>query len=167
MKSKSALEKALQNWRHDKCSLDELRMLASDAGKQCFEAAIPALVQLLDHEDEIVRYHAVMSLGFNLKYKPASNKLLTMLMKDTDEDVRDAAAGSLAQLWEGTKNRHIIESLAKVALEDSDEGVRKSAYKAMLIVSGVPHQERLHLAVQENISVDPVRINTVLTEISR
>ena len=167
MEIKAPLEEALKKCKEGRCSLDELRTLVAQAGKQRYQAAIPTLLQLLDHGDEIVRYHALMSLGFNLKYQPATDKFLLMLTNDKDEDVRSAAAGALAQLWEQTKERHLIKVLAQAALGDADEGVRKSAYRAMLIINGVTNEEHLQLLVQERILVDPARINAILAEIPR
>jgi HEAT repeat protein len=161
------MERALEDLRQGRSSLDQLRKLAGELGERHFAAGIPALVQLLDHDDEIVRYHAAMSLGFDLKYKPATNKLLAMLAEDTDEDVRDVAAGSLRTLWQDTKDRRVLEALAKAALSDPDEDVRKSAYKAVLIVNGVPREEHLQLLTGESLPVDPVRVQTILSESSR
>lgn len=166
MEIKPPLEEVLKKCEEGRCSLDELRTLAAEAGKQRYQAAIPALLQMLDHDDEIVRYHALMSLGFNLKYQPATDKFLLMLVNDKDEDVRSAAAGALAQLWEQTKEHHLIKVLAQAALGDADEGVRKESYRAMLIINGVTNEEHLHLLVQARISVDPERINDILGKLT-
>ncbi|HEX3740509.1 MAG TPA: HEAT repeat domain-containing protein [Terriglobales bacterium] len=162
----NSLERALENWRQGRASLDQVRKLAGELGERHFEAGIPALVQLLDHDDEIVRYHAAMSLGFDLNYRPATNKLLTMLTKDTDDDIRDCAAGALGTLWQNTKDRHVLMALAKSALNDPDEDVRKSAYKALLIVNGVPREEHLQLLTGESLPVDTARVQSILAAIS-
>lgn len=159
-----SLERALEDWRQGRASLDQTRKLASELGERRFEAGIPALVQLLDHDDEIVRYHAAMSLGFDLDYRPATNKLLTMLAEDSDEDVRDCAAGALRALWQGSKDRNVLGALAKSALNDPDEDIRKSAYNALLIVNGVPREEHLELITGGGLPVDRQRVESILTE---
>jgi HEAT repeat protein len=160
------LEQTLENWRQGRASLDQIRKLAAELGERHFAAGVPALVQLLDHEDEIVRYNAAMSLGFELHHKPATNRLLAMLAEDPDDDVRDVAAGSLRTLWQATKDPRVLEALAKAALNDPDEDVRKAAYKALLIVNGLPREEHLQLLTGGSLPVDPARVETILTEIS-
>lgn len=159
-----SMERVLEDWRQGRASLDQLRKLAGEVGERHFAAGIPALVQLLDHDDEIVRYHAAMSLGFDLNYKPATNKLLAMLADDTDEDVRDVAAGALRNLWQSTKDRHVLGALATSALNDPDEDVRKSAYNALLIVNGVPREEHLQLLTGGSLPVDPARVRAILAD---
>jgi HEAT repeat protein len=161
------LEQTLEEWRQGRASLDQIRKLAGEVGEQHFEAGIPALLQLLDHDDEIVRYHAAMSLGFDLNYRPATNKLLVMLVEDTDDDVRDVAAGGLRTLWQGAHDPHVLAALAKAAMNDPDDDVRKSAYKALLIVNGVPRDEHLQLLTGGSLPVDPARVKSIMTEISR
>jgi HEAT repeat protein len=158
------IQKALENWQQGRASLDQVRKLATDLGEQHFTAGVPVLTQLLDHEDEIVRYNATMSLGFELHHKPATNRLLAVLAEDTDEDVRDVAAGALRTLWQGTKDPRVVEALAKAALNDPDEDVRKSAYKALLIVASVPRDEQLQLLTGGSLPVDPARVQAIIEE---
>jgi HEAT repeat protein len=160
------LEQALENWRQGRASLDQIRKLAGELGERHFEAGIPALVQLLDHDDEVVRYQAAISLGFDLKCRSATNKLLATLVEDTDADVRDAAAGALRVLWESTKDHHVLRALAKSALDDPDEDVRKSAYMAVIIVNGVPREEHLQMLTGGRLPVDPARVKAIVGEIS-
>ena len=158
------LEEALKKMQQGRTSLDETRRLAAELGEWHFSAGIPALTQVLDHEDEVVRYNAAMSLGFDLHYRPATNRLLAMLTEDTDEDVRDVAAGALRTLWEGTKDPQVLKALAKAALNDPDEDVRNAAYKALLIVDGVPRDQHLQLITTESLRVDPVRVRAIMAE---
>lgn len=157
-------QEALESWHHGRASLDQIRKLAAEIGERHFAAGIPALTQLLDHEDEIVRHNAAMSLGFELHHKPATNRLLAMLSEDPDEDVRDVAACALRTLWQGAKDLSVLEALAKAALNDPDEDVRKSAYKALLIVAGVPRDQHLQLLTGGNPPVDPTRVQAILEE---
>ena len=112
-------EHALQKWRKGQASLEDVRALSHGIGKQPFEPGIPALVQLLDHEDEVVRYSAAKALGFDLKYKPATDKLVVMLEQDADEDAKDVAAGALKVIWQNTKEPLILKALAKSALTEA------------------------------------------------
>jgi len=163
----NSLEQALEKWRQGRASLEDVRSLVVDTGNQHFLPGIPALVQLLDHEDEIVRYHAAMSLGFDLHHKPATDRLLAMLAKDSDEDCRDAAAGALKILWQNTKDPRVLNALAEAALNDSDEDVRSSAYEALIIVNGVSREEHLRLVTSPRPQVDPGRVKAILAEISQ
>ena len=162
MEHDNNLERALDRWRQGIASLDEIRTLSQELGNQHFAPGIPALMQLLDNEDEIVRYNAAMALGFELHYEPATHKLLSMLASDIDEDVRDVAAGSLRTLWQSTKDQRVVRALATAALDDPDEDVRKSAYKALLIVNGVPSEEQLHLLTGGSLVVDRVRVQDIV-----
>jgi HEAT repeat protein len=161
-----SLEQTLENWRQGRASLDQIRKLAGELGDRPIAAGIPVLVQLLDHEDAIVRYHAVMSLGFDLKHKPATNRLLTMLADDPDADVRDVAAGALKILWQNTKDRRVLSALAEAALNDPDEDVRSSAFEALIIVNGVSKEEHLRMLTGGKLPVDPVRVKAILTQTS-
>ena len=159
-------EHALQKWRKGQASLEDVRALSHGIGKQPFEPGIPALVQLLDHEDEVVRYSAAKALGFDLKYKPATDKLVVMLEQDADEDAKDVAAGALKVIWQNTKEPLILKALAKSALTDPDEDLRNHAYKTLLFVNGVPREEHLQLLTDENVQVDPTRVKAIVDEIS-
>jgi HEAT repeat protein len=161
-----SLEQTLENWRHGRASLDQIRKLAGELGDRPIAAGIPVLVKLLDHEDTIVRYHAAMSLGFDLKHKPATDRLLTMLADDPDADVRDVAAGALKILWQNTKDRRVLSALAEAALNDPDEDVRSSAFEALIIVHGVSKEEHLRMLTGGKLTVDPVRVKAILTQTS-
>jgi HEAT repeat protein len=159
------LDVALENLRLGRASLDQIIKLSRDIGKQRLERGIPVLLQLLDYDDEIVRYNAAMSLGFNLHYKPATSKLLAMLSGDLDEDVRDVAAGALRSLWPNTRNPQILAALANAALSDPDEDVRKAAYLALLIVNGVSSEEHLRLLRAGPLPVDPERVKSIVEQL--
>jgi HEAT repeat protein len=159
------LDVALENLRLGRASLDQIIKLSRDIGKQRLERGIPVLLQLLDHDDVIVRYNAAMSLGFNLHYKPATSKLLAMLSGDLDEDVRDVAAGALRSLWPNTRSPQILVALANAALNDPDEHVREAAYLALLIVNGVSNEEHLRLLRAGPLPVDPERVKSIVEQL--
>jgi HEAT repeat protein len=162
--SKNDLDVILEDLRLGQASLDQIISLSRDIGKQRLERGIPALLQLIDHDDEIVRYNAAMSLGFDLHYKPATSKLLAMLSADLDEDVRDVAAGALRCLWQNTKNPQILAALANASLNDPDEDVRKAAYLALLIVNGVSSEEHLRLLRAGRLPVDLKRVKSIVEQ---
>lgn len=156
------LEHSLENWRQGRASLDDVRSLALDIGGQGYSSGISALIELLDHEDEIVRHNAVVSLGFDLHFKPIAKKLMTMLLNDQDDDCRGAAAGALGNLCRDSKDRDVLGALGMVALNDSDEDVRISAYKALLSVSGLSREEHLKVLTDQKLPVDPERVEAIL-----
>jgi HEAT repeat protein len=158
------LEQALENWRQGRAAIDEVRSLAADLGNQHYSPGIPVLLELLDHEDGIVRCNAATSLAFELHHKPATDRLLAMLERDADPDNRDVAAAGLGGLSQDSKNRGVLEALAKAALDDPDEDVRSSAYKSMLIVNGVPREEHLRLILAGNLPVDSSNVHAILAE---
>lgn len=159
------LKAALENWRQGTASVEELRSLAQDLGVYLYRPGISALIELLDHEDEIVRYNAAASLAMKFIYIPATGRLLKMLADDPDEDCRSMAASCLASLCHDTKDRIVIAALAKSSLEDPEQYVRDSAYHALLFVNGLPRNQ--HQSVFQNPPhVDPDRVRAILTEIS-
>jgi len=129
------IEKKIAQWRKGELSIEMLRKLPVTIGRVGYQQAIPVLFELTLNGDEIVRYNAVMSLSFNLRWKAAKDLLCKVLEEDTDEDCRDAAAGGLGFLFEGNKDCGLIRVLARVSSADQDEDVRRSAFAALLRVS--------------------------------
>ncbi len=159
------LEASLENWRKGVAFVEEVRSLAQNLGAYLFQPGIPALVELLDHKDEMVRYNAAASLAMNFVYKPATKRLLTMLANDPDEDCRSMAASCLSSLCHDTKDHRVLAALAKSALEDPDEYVRNSAYRALLFVNGLAKEE--HQSILQNPThVDPNLVKSILGRIS-
>jgi|SRR6185312_3129528 len=146
-------------------SIEEIRTLCSAIGKSKYKEGIPALLKFLKDPDEIVRYNAVISLGFDLHYKPATERLLELLAKDSDPDVRDATAGALGVLWQNTAEPRILKALGHSAVVDDDEGVRKTAYVYLLIINGVDREEHLQLLQQQDTPINHAKINEILSRI--
>ena len=161
------LEQALESWRQGRASLEQVRSLAADLGNQHFAPGIPGLIQLLEHKDEIVRYNAVNSLAFEFHHKPVADQLLAMLTRDPDDDCRRVAAAALGSLFQNSRDRRILAALGQVTLNDPEEYVRSSAYKALQIVNGVSREEHLALLRSQSLSVDPARVEGILAGISR
>jgi HEAT repeat protein len=139
--------------------------MAAEMGNQHYSPGIPALVELLGHEDELVRYNAVNSLAFEFHHKPIVTKLLAMLAEDSDEDNRRIAAAALGGLSQDSQDRRVLAALAKAALNDPDEDVRKSAYKALLSVNGLSREQHLRVLTDPNLPVDMNRVKAILAEI--
>jgi HEAT repeat protein len=167
MESPKDLKKALDAWQQRRASVEEVRSLAADLGNQHYAAGIPTLLQLLSHEDDIVRYNAANSLAFEFRHMTAAEKLMSMLAHDQDDDCRRVGAAALGNLFQNSKNPRVLTSLAEAALKDADEYVRSSAYKALQIVNGVSRDEHLELLRSENLAVDATRVCSIMGEISR
>jgi HEAT repeat protein len=163
MEPQKNLEQALESWQHGRESVEQVRALAADLGNEHYAPGIPALIQLLDHDDEIVRYNAVMSLAFEFHHKPAANRLLAMLADDPDDDCRGTAAAALGSLFQNSRDRSILVVLGRAALNDPEEYVRSSAYKSLKIVNGVSREEHLELLRNQSLSVDPARVEAIVT----
>lgn len=159
------LEASLENWRKGGAPVEDVRSLALDLGAYKYMPGIPVLVELMDHEDDMVRYNAAGSLATDFKYMPATAKFLTMLARDRDEDCRSMAASCLSTLSPDTKDHIVLAALAKSSLEDPDEYVRDSAYEALLIVNGVSREQHLSF-FRNSPHVDPDRVKSILREIS-
>ena len=133
METQTNLEQALESWQHGRATLEHVRALAADLGNEHYAPAIPALIQLLDHDDEIVRYNAVMSLAFEFHHEPVANRLLAMLADDPDDDCRGIAAGALGSLFQNSRDLRILVALGCAALNDPEEYVRSSAYSLSMV----------------------------------
>jgi hypothetical protein len=160
------LQRALEDLRMGRASLEEVRSMAADLGNRHFASGIPDLVQLLEHEDSIVRYNAVNSLAFEFHYKNVADRLLAILARDSDEDCRRIAAAALGDIFQNSRDRRALSALANPALYDLDDDVRKSAYKALLIVNGVSQDEHVELLRSQTLLVDAARVKAILTEVS-
>ena len=166
MKPENGLGQALESWQQGRASLEEVRALAADLGNEHYTEGIPGLMRLLDHDDEIVRYNAVNSLAFEFHHKPVAERLLAMLAGDSDDDCRRVAAGGLGALFQNSRDGRILAALGHSALNDPEEYVRSSAYKSLQIVNGVSREQHLELLRDQSLSVDPARVQTILTAIS-
>jgi len=166
MEAENGLEQALESWRQGRASLEQVRSLAADLGNQHYAQGIPELIELLKHDDEIVRYNAVNSLAFEFHHKPVADQLLAMLTGDPDDDCRRVAAGALGSLFQSSRDHRILAALGQAALNDPERYVRSSAYKSLQIVNGVSRDEHLELLRSQNLSVDPAHVNAILAELS-
>lgn len=163
--NEKALEVSSDNWRKGVASVEDVRSLAQDLGAYLYTPGIPALLELMEHKDEIVRSNAAGSIGSNFVYTPATSRLLKMLANDPDEDCRSMAASSLASLCHDTKDRVVLAALGKAALDDPDEFVRDSAYQSLLFVDGLPQEKRQEV-FRNFPHVDPDRVKAILAQVS-
>ena len=65
-------------------------------------------------------------------------------------------------MFQNTKDREVLSILGSLALSDPDEIVRRSAYKAALIVYGVSRPEHLSLLQDKALVVDAEKIGMML-----
>lgn len=158
------MDEVIHQWKQGMATTEQVIDLAADLGNRHYNAGIPILLQLLKHSNAIVRYNAVMSLAFEFHHMEAVEPLLNMLANDEDEECRDVAAGGLGNLCQDTRDRRVLEALAESVLSDSDEGVRRSAYKALEIVNGVSRDEHLRLLRDRELRVDPQRVRCILQQ---
>ena len=71
----------------------------------------------------------------------------------------------LASLCHDTRDRAVLAALAQSALEDPDEYVRDSAYQSLLLVNGLPEDQRQRI-FQSPPHVDPARVKAILSGIA-
>ncbi len=79
------------------------------------DAAIPSLLNALQHEDWLVRLHAVESLG-KARSKQAVNPLLSVLFNDRDSAVREDAVRALGEIGNSQAVEHLLMVLREPAL---------------------------------------------------
>jgi HEAT repeat protein len=71
------------------------------------DAAIPSLLKALQHEDWLVRLHAVESLG-KAKSKRAVEPLLSVLFNDRDSAIREDAVRALGEIGDPQAVEHLF-----------------------------------------------------------
>ena len=111
------------------------------AGKLDDVPSIPAVYQLLDDEDENVRYFALESLvlSLGLKGRSAVSRCWSILADDPSDDLRALAASCIGSSYYGTGLPDVFNRLKCVAADESLSGrVRFSAYSALFQVAGCP-----------------------------
>ena len=74
--------------------IDGQRSLAADLGRLKDTASEATLISLLGNSDPIVRYNAIIALGFDRGVRSASTIITALLENDPDEDCRSASAGA-------------------------------------------------------------------------
>jgi HEAT repeat protein len=106
-------------------SIDAFSLLGSGAS-----IAVPELMDLLDHPQELVRLKVVQALGaIGKPSSPAANSLAEMLIFDESDAVRKAAAFTLASM--GPDAHQLLSQLAR----DEDVSVRKFSVEALGTIS--------------------------------
>ena len=79
------------------------------------DAAIPSLLKALQHEDWLVRLHAVESLG-KAKSKRAVEPLLSVLFSDRDSAVREDAVRALGEIGDPQAVDHLFTAMREPGL---------------------------------------------------
>jgi HEAT repeat protein len=112
-----------------------VRAMAVAALERIGSSAVPALIDTLTNTDPAARINAAEALGrLGEDGKPAAAALTTILLKDKDARVREAAAHAFSKLPH-------YDSALVVALKDSDPGVRAAAIHALEHSGGLAHWE--------------------------
>lgn len=98
------------------------RAIAYALGEIGDKRAAEVFLELLEDEDETVRYWSCLSLGF-MQYKKAANALLDVLKEDESVRVRKTAAISVGQLVPKTKK--CVQVLLETLETESDLEVQE------------------------------------------
>ena len=95
--------------------------------------AVPALIQALDDESEVVRGEAILALGMmgETTGEHAKDATLALIpaLDDDSVDIRFDAAWTLGKIGERAKDA--IPALREAELSDESEHVRKAAREAL------------------------------------
>lgn len=117
----------------------ELRMLKRQLHQLAESKSLPAkeffLSCLLDSDSDW-RLNGLRNLGFHYPFDPVSEistQIRTLLLEDTDDDVRSCAALVL-----GGRSQGLDLALLEALQSDPSEYVRGSAFIALLELVGVP-----------------------------
>lgn len=95
---------------------EDERVFAAIALGKIGKASIPAAVNLLGHEDETTRFYAVWVLGLVGKdAKEQTPRLLTMLKKDADDEVRIKVVFALARI--APESKDVVTAFKKIAAD--------------------------------------------------
>lgn len=111
------------------------------------EAAIPALLEALAHDEWLVRLHAVEALG-KTKSRMAVEPLLAALFNDTDSAVREDAVRALGEIGDGRAVEYLLAAMKEpglrtLAVESLGRiGDRRAVPVLMEVVAGTNQPER-------------------------
>lgn len=164
MDESKQIEMEIERLQRGELNLEGTRSLAAKIGKAGFLRGVPTLLALIKHDDEIVRYNAIVSLSFDLRCDSAASELMRLLRRDSDPDCRDAAADGLGSLFRNSHNQIILRTLGEAALKDPDEDIRSAAYMAILNVRGLSDHDRLDLLRGPRLPVDEEFVHTMLRD---
>lgn len=94
--------------------------------------AVPALIELLRHENHLVRWNSARTLGrIGEPALPAVSGLLPLLESDAEPIVREYAAEALGGIGpKATANANVVPALAK-SLTYPDQRVRRAAVRSL------------------------------------
>jgi HEAT repeat protein len=138
-------ERLVQANRTDTAS--ELRAALDIGIKLKIEIPLDLASALLVHHDWQIRQTCAQAMAFSPE--PDAKKLLKNALKDSDNDVREAAIHSLVTLQEVSCHRELV----KMASSDPAENVRKAAAKALEELGhSIDYAENIHGTIRERIA---------------
>lgn len=117
----------------------ELRTLKRQLHQLAESKSLPAkefFISCLSDADSDWRLAGLRNLGFHYSFDPVSEictQIRTLLLEDTDDDVRSCAALVL-----GNRSQRLDPALLKALQSDPSEYVRGSAFEALIGLVGVP-----------------------------
>jgi hypothetical protein len=157
---KLPIAQRLELFRKGQMTVAEIADFAADAGSENFVTAEPDVNRLLDHEDAIVRYNSLATLGYEWGRTMREDRIREILASDPDRDCRRQAAGALGSLFRAHRDHKVLTLLVASAKNEREEmDVRAFAYTAALEVLGVsraiqPNPVNLELGENELLALD-------------
>jgi HEAT repeat protein len=86
----------------------------------------------LNDPDHEVRREAVLYLARHLRSREEAGVIVDLLDSDPNVEVRKAAAECVGGVFRATRNRGVLEVLARVSKDSDEDGqVRAAAYQAI------------------------------------
>ncbi len=101
----------LRALREGRIKLEDLYSLLDELDESDSTYAEPDVARLLEHENPIVRYTAIVVLALRWDMRRYHDKLEAMLANDLDADVRRMAASALGWLLRGSRDPKATELL--------------------------------------------------------
>lgn len=91
----------------------------------------------LNDPDHEARREAVLYLARHLRSRDEASVIIDLLDSDPNAEVRKAAAECLGGVFRATRNRDVLEILARVSKDSDEDGlVRAGAYHAIKKING-------------------------------
>ena len=139
----------------------KIKLRLVDTLRRMGSGAVPALIQLLRDDNDLVRRHVVEALGSIGPVTTAEVPVLIQLLGDDNSDVRNHTSNTLKQIGPATTAE--VPSLIEL-LEDKNNIVRLNAVEALTLVEIGPDEVKLVIPALIQLLEDKnsiVRLNVV------